>query len=217
MSAQLRYLMAAFVALSAAFLVFSEEVTLGVLGGLDVRVHEAVAGLWWEPLHPLLQAVALLGGAELTSALAIGLAAYLWRSGFRAEVLALLAFPVAGLLEVAYKHFLLHPRPPRPHADGPSITALLSGPGGVLQSSYPSGHLLRAVIVYGLLAFVVSRLTAPRWAGRLAISLTAVMIATMAFDRLYLGVHWESDVVGGLLLGGSALVGAILWMDRPRV
>jgi undecaprenyl-diphosphatase len=43
------------------------------------------------------------------------------------------------------------------------------------------------------------------------------MIATMAFDRLYLGVHWESDVVGGLLVGGLALAAAVAWLDRPRV
>ena len=38
----------------------------------------------------------------------------------------------------------------------------------------------------------------------------------MAFDRLYLDVHWESDVIGGLLLGAIALVAATVWLDRPE-
>jgi undecaprenyl-diphosphatase len=42
------------------------------------------------------------------------------------------------------------------------------------------------------------------------------MIAAMSFDRLYLAVHWESDVVGGLLMGGLALAAAVAWLDRPR-
>jgi undecaprenyl-diphosphatase len=42
------------------------------------------------------------------------------------------------------------------------------------------------------------------------------VIVLMAFDRLYLDVHWESDVIGGLLLGGIALLAATVWLDRPR-
>jgi len=38
----------------------------------------------------------------------------------------------------------------------------------------------------------------------------------MAFDRLYLEVHWESDVLGGILLGAIALVSATVWLDRPQ-
>ena len=73
--------------------------------------------------------------------------------------------------------------------------------------------MLRAVLVYGLLAFVVHRLAPPGPVRRLAIPAAVVVIAAEAFDRMYLGVHWQSDVLGGLLLGGLALAAAIAWLD----
>jgi undecaprenyl-diphosphatase len=77
--------------------------------------------------------------------------------------------------------------------------------------------MVRAVVVYGLIAFVVRRLAPSPAARALAIPIMVVLILVEAFDRLYLDVHWESDVIGGVLLGAIALVSATIWLDRPRV
>jgi undecaprenyl-diphosphatase len=74
--------------------------------------------------------------------------------------------------------------------------------------------MTRTVLVYGLLAFIVHRLTRGR-SRRAAVPLAVAVVALMAVDRLYLEVHWLSDVVGGALLGGICLLGAIIWLDRP--
>jgi undecaprenyl-diphosphatase len=163
------------------------------------------------------QGIAVLGGIEAAAVLGAGLAIYLWRTGFRNEAWALLVLPVAQVVEIVYKRLLFHPQPIPQHPDGPSVSGLVEGGQLVLGNSYPSGHMMRTVIVYGLLAFVAYRLSPPGWLRRLAIPAAAVIIAAMAFDRVYLAVHWESDVVGGLLLGGLALAAAIVWLDRPRV
>jgi undecaprenyl-diphosphatase len=75
--------------------------------------------------------------------------------------------------------------------------------------------MARAVVVYGLLGFVVHRLATREWVRRAATPSAVLLVILMAVDRLYLGVHWESDVIGGLLLGGICLAGAIIWLDRP--
>ena len=68
----------------------------------------------------------------------------------------------------------------------------------------------------GLLAFVIRRLSPSRTIRALAIPVAILIIVIEAFDRIYLDVHWESDVIGGLLLGGIALLAATVWLDRPR-
>ena len=75
---------------------------------------------------------------------------------------------------------------------------------------------LRTVIAYGLIAFVIHRLSPSRRARNLAVIAAIAVIVLMAFDRLYLDVHWESDVIGGLILGSIGLLAGTVWLDRPR-
>ena len=191
-------------------------ITAGIFTSLDHQVAEAMHGLWQESLHTLFQLIAELGGLELTTILMLGLFIYLWRGGFGSDALVVAAFVGAVMLELVYKFLFFHPGPPRSlsHRDGPSLTDLLAGNG--LGNSFPSGHVVRTVVAWGLLAFVISRLAPSRAVRTLAIPVAIVIIAAVAMDRLYLDVHWESDVVGGLLLGGIALVAATVWLDRPR-
>lgn len=80
-------------------------------------------------------------------------------------------------------------------------------PGAALQYgppdtgwAFPSGHSTQAVAFYGLLAVVLIGSLWPR--RRLLVALTSGAIAgVVLFSRLYLGVHWLTDVLGGLSLG----------------
>ena len=206
----------ALVALVVSFVALTLMVSAGWLGSLDQQVLVAMSGSWSESLHPLCQLIAELGGLEVTSILMLGLLIYLWRNGFGADALVVLAFAGGLALEVLYKIALYHPGPPHAiaHADGPSLTDLLTRGGGL--NSFPSGHVVRAVVAYGLMAFVVRRLAPWPVARALAIPVAVALIIVEAFDRLYLDAHWESDVIGGLLLGAIALLAATVWLDRPR-
>jgi len=205
----------AIVVLSVAFVALTMAITAGVFATLDHQVADAMHSIWQESLHGLFQAIAELGGLELTTILMVGLFFYLWRGGFGADALAVLAFAGAVALELVYKELFFHPGPPRSlsHPDGPSVTAIFVGNG--VGNSFPSGHMVRAVVAYGLLAFVIRRLAPSRAARLLALTIAILIIVVVAFDRLYLDVHWETDVIGGLLLGSIALLAATVWLDRP--
>jgi membrane-associated phospholipid phosphatase len=205
------------VVLGVAFIALTLAITAGVFNSLDLQVAQATHDLWQPSLHPLFQAIAELGGFELTTILMLGLSWYLWRSGFGSDALVFVVFIAAQAFELFYKLNLHHPQPPRSlmEADGPSITELFTNSAGI-GNSFPSGHMIRTVIAYGLLAFVIRRLSQSPRVRALAAAGAVAVVVLMAVDRLYLDVHWESDVVGGLILGAIGLLTATVWLDRPR-
>jgi membrane-associated phospholipid phosphatase len=84
----------------------------------------------------------------------------------------------------------------------PSVGEIVATASGF---SFPSGHSAQAVACYGALAWLIAHLTVTRrstiaaWAG------AALVALAIGFSRLYLGVHWLSDVVGGFVLGAAWL------------
>lgn len=79
----------------------------------------------------------------------------------------------------------------------PDLVRLIDGTG----PSHPSGHVLAAVTLWGLLPPLVALVTDRRWLWWSAGTVAAILITGIAASRIYLGVHWLSDIVQGLLLG----------------
>jgi undecaprenyl-diphosphatase len=66
--------------------------------------------------------------------------------------------------------------------------------------SFPSAHVLRALTVYGFFAVMITRSIQRDWRW-VNYAVVAILVAAIGLSRLYLGVHWLSDVLGSLLLG----------------
>ena len=78
--------------------------------------------------------------------------------------------------------------------------------------AFPSGHSAYAMVLFGFAFCVVGSLVAPVPLKRILQGALAVVILAMGASRVYLGVHWPSDVVGGYLWGMSVLIAvAALW------
>lgn len=87
----------------------------------------------------------------------------------------------------------------RPFAANPAVTLLVKAP---LDASFPSGHTAASFAA----VFALRTSGSPLWKPALALALV------IAFSRLYLYVHWPSDVLGGALLGA-----AVGWMGARAV
>lgn len=203
-------------ALGVAFIALTLAIVGGVFTQIDLQVAQAMHDAWQPSLHLPFQLIAELGSVELTTILMLGLSVFLWRSGFGSDALVFFVLIAAEAFEIFYKFNLHHPRPPHTlaQADGPSVSEMFSGASPF--NSFPSGHMLRTAIVYGLVAFVIHRLSPSRRVRNVAVAGAIAVIVLMAFDRLYLDVHWESDVIGGLILGAIGFLAGTVWLDRPR-
>lgn len=107
----------------------------------------------------------------------------------------------AGLISWLLKELISRPRP------GAELVRIWGEGWG---QSFPSGHATLAMALGGLLFYLAPRLVkskATSWGLR---SILVVPILLIGTSRVYLGVHWASDVVGGLFLGGLMLYPAIV-------
>jgi undecaprenyl-diphosphatase len=162
-----------------------------------------------DPVTEVAEAVTFLGNIPTLVAVTLLAAGLLLRRGDRREAaFVLLGFAGAQVLLVAMK---LGFRRERPFFADPLATES--------TYSFPSGHALVSLAVYGAVALVVvSRLEARR-AQALVLACAAALVLAIGSSRLYLGVHFLSDVLAGLAAGAAWL--AALWIalhlrDRRR-
>ncbi|HYI23133.1 MAG TPA: phosphatase PAP2 family protein [Candidatus Limnocylindrales bacterium] len=79
--------------------------------------------------------------------------------------------------------------------------------------AFPSGHVVRAVALVGVLWFIFAP---PRWRLPIAIGASVITGAVMGYARVALGVHWPTDALGGFLLGFGWLAMSALLLLRER-
>jgi undecaprenyl-diphosphatase len=182
-------LVAGFVELSEELLDREEQSTR--LLGADAAVLRLVARLRTPWLNGVAMDLTALGSPILVALFTVALGAILLVKGDRrgATILVVTSF-ASALVTSVMKRLLERPRP--------EIVPRLVEVTGL---SYPSGHSLASAAVYLTAAFVVARhvsLMRERVAG---VVFTGVLILTIGASRVYLGVHYPSDVLGGILLG----------------
>ena len=184
-------LLAVLVILGSSWLflgVLEDVATRDPLVDFDVTLQLALQKYRTPLLDSVMVAVTRLGDVEVVLPVVIAaLAWFVWHRLWPTSLFWILATGMAELLVKVLKWLLQRTRP-------------VSLYQGLELYSFPSGHATVAVVVYGFLAFLVCRGQTANVQWRVGLVAGAIVLA-IAFSRLYLGVHWFSDVVAGLSLG----------------
>jgi undecaprenyl-diphosphatase len=199
----------------AAFLLIAVLVSAGAFGTPNLRLTHYMQGRGSFGQDLGLGIFAYLGSIELTLVIAALLGLALFRGLRLLAVLPVAVILVASGLEILGKLVVPSGAPGKSFQRFPEILPSLGHQVG--KYSFPSGHVLRATIAYGLVLYL-----AERWElfGRDSSRLSPVLVLVVflvGYAVVYLGWHWFSDVVGGFLLGLTLLFGLIAYLERKRL
>jgi len=168
-----------------------------VSGGRTQAFDDAV--LRWMQRHQtpwlegLMVEITMLGTWIVVLSIVSVAGLFLWLTRHRYSAVLLLVATAGGIglnniLKVGFSR-------PRPHIFEWGTTAS--------SWSFPSGHAMSATVVYVTVAYLAARLQNSHGARLATLVIAAVLVATICFSRLYLGVHYPSDVLAGVIIGLS--------------
>ena len=155
-------------------------------------------------LTAIVKRVSFLGSTVAVLSLGTALAIASWRRCRAVGMVVLAAMLARPLLEFTLKGVV--------GRDRPDFERLVDGTG----HSFPSGHVMAAVALWGLVPLVVTLYTRNRHIWWASVIGSATLILAIGATRTYLGVHWLSDVVGGLIVGAFFLLGVEWLLTRQH-
>lgn len=180
-----------------AFVVLAENVLEGDADAIDKSVALAIHGIDTPWLDWIMIAFTY-AGSGFGLVLAVGVTTiWLLENHHRRTALILACNALAAqLVSVVLKQFVQRPRP--------TLFDEITRPE---TFSFPSGHSLSAMAIYGGIAAVLVTLYPRRRTP--VVAAAALLIATIGFSRIYLGVHWPFDVLAGFAAGVPLLMAAV--------
>jgi membrane-associated phospholipid phosphatase len=160
---------------------------------IDLPVDRDLVAARTRWLTGLFKAVTWLGDPTVVSVALVFFGVLVALRDRRLGVAIVLLALARGLVSWSLKTAIARPRPD---------LAPLAHPNG---ASYPSGHALGATVLWGSIAIVVGRYVRSDVLRRAIQALCAVVVLAVMTSRVYLGVHWLSDVVAGACFGVALL------------
>lgn len=79
--------------------------------------------------------------------------------------------------------------------------------------SFPSGHSMNGIFCYGMMIFLIRRHCKDRKTANILTAVLSLLIVSIGFSRIYVGVHYPSDVIGGFSMGVACLMAVTLGID----
>jgi undecaprenyl-diphosphatase len=204
------------VALILSFAILASEVAEGETHAFDERLLLLlrVPGNPTMPIGPAwlnegMRDITALGSTSVLSIIVAGVIGFLVVTGLRHAAAMVAVSVVSGvILSNSLKALFARARP-----------EFMSHDMVVYTASFPSGHTTLSAVVYRTLGALLCRMQASTAVKTYILSCAACLTGIVGVSRVYLGVHWPTDVIAGWLVGGTwALLCwfVMLWLQKPR-
>jgi membrane protein DedA with SNARE-associated domain/membrane-associated phospholipid phosphatase len=179
----------AFIGVIALFNLGIRMATGDAVSNIDLSVASLMRETRNAPADEIMTVITMMGDTLVMLALALAMLGWLiWHKAYRAAWAAGIVIVSAKIFELLLKAGIQRARPMELSYAGADFF------------SFPSGHATMSAVIFGILAVLVSH-SMGRWGRALVYATCAVVVVMIAYSRVYLGAHWLSDVLAGLLFG----------------
>lgn len=184
------------------FILLTNKMSKNETQGLDDLIISAIIKYRSNSLTILMKTVTTIGDIFGYLFLVSTMALFFYiRKRWRTSIEVALVLVLASGLNVFLKFIISRPRP--------IINRIVNAD----FYSFPSGHAMSAIVFYGFIAYLSIVLIKKRLIKSLIIALCASMVAIIGISRIYLGVHFPSDILAGYLAGISWLMFCIIILN----
>ncbi|HFI0272217.1 phosphatase PAP2 family protein [Streptococcus suis] len=197
---------ASFLALAFVILGYTVKFYPEVVAGFDTTIQTLVRGNLPSTASQFWTSITVLGNTVIILTISLLLVAffYFYKKWKMEAYLILASFAVMGVASTALKYVYQRPRP--------SIEWLID----TIGYSYPSWHTASTMMIAGAVVIIIQQRMKK---GALKLLLQAgllILAALVAISRIYIGVHFPTDIIGGWLLAGFLLSVLYPFYDQKR-
>jgi len=174
---------------------------------IDTSVSQFVQQFRSPMLDQVMIVISAFGNLSIALASLIITAGILIANKLKREAVFVSCIVFTGIITFVLKRVFDRPRPT---AD---LVTLIDR---YQNNSFPSGHTLSYIVFFGFLIFLMKQLTSLPQYWRMGVTVLAYFMCVVGpISRIYLGAHWLTDIIGGLLIGLLYLQQLIWYYKRP--
>ncbi|MGF1925889.1 MAG: phosphatase PAP2 family protein [Bacteroidia bacterium] len=175
------------------FIILALFVSANPIPAFDLDISLFVKKFHSEALDEVMLAISLFGELPYSLIMVVLVALIFYMYKYKREALFILSIMLSGLVILAVKSIIDRPRPTEFYVRLVEINRF---------RSFPSGHVLSYIVFFGFMIVLMQHLkTIPLLLRRIISYSSAFFMLMIPFSRVYLGAHWFTDTLGGVILG----------------
>ncbi|MBL6538469.1 phosphatase PAP2 family protein [Streptococcus suis] len=196
---------ASFTALAFVILGYMAKFYPASLTAFDSAIQTAVRGTLPSAATSFWTSITVLGNTVVILAICLALAFFFYKKQWKAEAYFILAsFAAMGVASTALKYVYQRPRP--------SIEWLID----TIGYSFPSWHTASTMMVAGAVVIIINQRMKSSVSKRLLQASLLILAVLVAVSRIYISVHYPTDIIGGWLLAATLLLAMFPYYDQKR-